>query len=87
MPVILLFQKLIGKEKDKLTNLFLKKERTEKEFSFILENLKKYKILEDCKKRADYFSNVSSDSLNMFANNNLVKKLQELSKFIVNRTN
>ena len=87
LPIILLFQKLIGKEKDKLTNLFLKKERTEKEFSFILENLKKYKILEDCKKRADYFSNVSSDSLNMFANNNLVKKLQELSKFIVNRTN
>ena len=87
LPIILLFQKLIGKEKDKLTNLFLKKERTEEEFNFILENLKKYKILEDCKKRADYFSNVSSDSLNMFANNSLVKKLQELSKFIVNRTN
>ena len=87
LPIILLFQKLIGKEKDKLTNLFLKKERTEEEFNFILENLKKYKILEDCKKRADYFSNVSSDSLNMFANNDLVKKLQELSKFIVNRTN
>ena len=87
LPIILLFQKSIGKEKDKLINLFLKKERTEEEFHFILENLRKYKILEDCKKRADYFSNVSSDSLNMFANNDLVKKLQELSKFIVNRTN
>ena len=38
--LFLLFQKLIGKEKDKLTNLFLKKERTEEEFIFFLENLK-----------------------------------------------
>ena len=57
----------------------MKKERTEEEFNFILENLKKYKILEDCKKRADYFSNVSSDSLNMFANNDLVKKVLKWS--------
>ena len=44
LPIILLFQKSIGKEKDKLINLFLKKERTEEEFHFILENLKNIKF-------------------------------------------
>jgi octaprenyl-diphosphate synthase len=52
-----------------------------------LNLIKKYQIIKACKKRADYFSNVAADSLAIFEKNFVVKKLQELAFYIINRIN
>ena len=66
---------------------FIKETRNEKELSMILSLIKKYEVISVCKKRAEYFANVSSDSLNIFKNSDIKKNLQELSFYLINRTN
>ena len=70
-----------------LNQYFTQKIRTENEFNQVLKLINKYNVIETCKKRADYFSNVASDSLSIFEKNFIVQKLQELSFFIINRIN
>ena len=87
LPIILLFQKASIKEREKLNQYFTQKLRSENEFNQVLKLINKYNVIETCKKRADYFSNVASDSLSIFEKNFIVQKLQELSFFIINRIN
>jgi len=87
LPIILLFQKSNSAEREMLNKFFAQNERSEKDFDQTLNLIKKYGIINICKKRADYFSNVASDSLSIFEKNFIVEKLQELSFYIVNRLN
>jgi octaprenyl-diphosphate synthase len=87
LPLIILFQKSNENERDEIKRYFINKTRTEKELSRILSLIKKYDVIDVCKKRAEYFSNVSSDSLNIFKNSDIKKNLQELSFYLINRTN
>ena len=87
LPIILLFQKSTPKEREVLQKYFSKKIRSENDFEQTLKLINKYQIIETCKKRADYFSSVASDSLSVFEKNFVVEKLQELSFYIVNRLN
>ena len=87
LPIILLFQKASVKEREMLNEYFAQETRSENEFNQVLKLINKYNVIETCKKRADYFSNVASDSLSIFEKNFIVQKLQELSFFIINRIN
>ena len=87
LPIILLFQKSTPEEREMLQKYFSQSVRSENDFEQTLKLINKYQIIEACKKRADYFSNVASDSLSVFEKNFVVKKLQELSFYIVNRLN
>ena len=70
-----------------LNKFFSQDMRNQNDFNKTLDLIDKYKIIEICKKRADYFSNVAADSLSIFEKNFTVEKLQELSFYIVNRLN
>jgi octaprenyl-diphosphate synthase len=74
LPIILLFQKASVKEREILNQYFTQKIRTENEFNQVLKLINKYNVIETCKKRADYFSNVASDSLSIFEKNFIVQK-------------
>jgi octaprenyl-diphosphate synthase len=87
LPIIILFQKSNEKEREEIKRYFINKTRTEKELRMILSLIKKHDVINVCKKRAEYFSNVSSDSLNIFKNSDIKKNLQELSFYLINRTN
>ena len=87
LPIILLFQKASDKERSTLSDFFSKDLRTENDFKEVLRLINKHNIIKTCKKRADYFSNVASDTLSIFEKNFIVQKLQELSFFIINRIN
>ena len=87
LPIILLFQKSTPKEREVLQKYFSQSVRSENDFEQTLKLINKYQIIETCKKRADYFSSVASDSLSVFEKNFVVEKLQELSFYIVNRLN
>ena len=74
-------------EREVLQKYFSQSVRSENDFEQTLKLINKYQIIETCKKRADYFSSVASDSLSVFEKNFVVEKLQELSFYIVNRLN
>ena len=87
LPIILLFQKSNKIERQMLNKSFSQNIRNQDDFNKTLGLIEKYKIIETCKKRADYFSNVAADSLSIFEKNFTIEKLQELSFYIVNRLN
>jgi octaprenyl-diphosphate synthase len=87
LPIIILFQKSNNIEREQIKKYFAQKIRIEKELNQILLLIKKYDVITICKKRAEYFSNVSSDSLNIFKDSDIRKNLQELSFYLINRTN
>jgi octaprenyl-diphosphate synthase len=87
LPIIILFQKSNENEREEIKKYFINETRTERELSRILSLIKKHDVINVCKKRAEYFSNVSSDSLNIFKNSDIKKNLQELSFYLINRTN
>ena len=87
LPIILLFQKSSPAEREQLQKFYTHNERSENEFKETLKLIQKYQIIEACKKRADYFANVASDSISIFEKNFVVEKLQELAFYIVNRIN
>ena len=87
LPIILLFQKSNKIERQMLNKFFTQNSRNQDDFQKIVGLIDKHKIIEICKKRADYFSNVAADSLSIFEKNFTIEKLQELSFYIVNRLN
>jgi len=87
LPIIILFQKSNEIEREQIKKYLPQKIRIEKELNQILLLIKKYDVITICKKRAEYFSNVSSDSLNIFKDSDIRKNLQELSFYLINRTN
>ena len=87
LPIIILFQKSNKTEREQIKKYFTQGKRTEDELNKILSLMQKYDIIIICKKRAEHFSNVSSDSLNIFKDSDIRKNLQELSFYLINRTN
>ena len=65
---------------------FSKDKRNEDDFSETLALINKYKAVELSMKRAEYFVNVSSDSLGIFPDSEDKKILQNLTSFSLNRS-
>ena len=63
-----------------------KEKRSEKDFNDTLYLINKYKAVEATFKKAEYFVNVSYDSLAIFPDNEDKKILQNLTSFSLNRS-
>jgi octaprenyl-diphosphate synthase len=87
LPMIMLYQKSNDSERLILKNMFIEKERTIEQLNYTLNLMSKYKVIAACKKRAEHFSSVSSDSLGIFPETKEKKRLQDLAFYIVNRIN
>tara|TARA_Y100000590_G_scaffold430882_1_gene545032 strand:+ start:872 stop:1885 length:1014 start_codon:yes stop_codon:yes gene_type:complete len=86
LPIILLYQKISNDEKSEVKSFFNKNYRTEEELNRILKLIKKYKIIPECYKKAEYFINLASNSLSIFENSNEKNILQNLTSFSLGRT-
>ena len=81
-----MFQKGNKEERDFLSEILKKEKRNEDDFSETLSMIYKYKAVEASLKRAEYFVNVSHDSLGIFPDNEEKKILQNLTSFSLNRS-
>ncbi len=86
LPMIIIFQKGNGEEKKFLNEIMKKEKRSEKDFNYTLSLINKYKAVEATFKKAEYFVNVSYDSLAIFPDNEDKKFLQNLTSFSLNRS-
>ena len=86
LPLIIIFQKGNDEERSFLKEILRKDKRTEDDFSETLALINKYKAIELSMKRAEYFVNVSYDSLGIFPDSEDKKILQNLTSFSLNRS-
>ena len=86
LPLIIVFQKGNEEERNFLSEILKKDKRNEDDFSETLALINKYKAIEARLKRAEYYVNVSYDSLGIFTDNNDKKILQNLTGFSLNRS-
>ena len=86
LPIIILFQKIKDEEKEYIKKVFNKKIRTLNDLNTVLELIKKYDIIEDCYKKAEYFINIASNSLNIFEKSKEKEMLKKLTYFSLERT-
>ena len=86
LPLIIVFQKGNDEERSFLTDILKKEKRNEDDFSEILALINKYKAIEASMKRAEYFVNVSYDSLGIFPDSADKRILQNLTSFSLNRS-
>ena len=86
LPIILLYQKANKDEKKNLKIIFEKKIRTEDEFKNVLLIIKKYNIINDCYKKAEYFINLASNSLSIFEDSKEKEILKNLTSFSLERS-
>ena len=84
--MIIIFQKGNGEEKKFLTEIMKNEKRSEKDFNDTLYLINKYKAVEATFKKAEYFVNVSYDSLAIFPDNEDKNILQNLTSFSLNRS-
>ena len=86
LPLIIVFQKGNDEERCFLKEILRKQKRNDDDFSEILALIYKYKTIETSMKRAEYFVNVSYDSLGIFPDNEDKRILQNLTSFSLNRS-
>jgi len=86
LPLIIIFQRANSEERTFLKEIFKKKQRTEDNFSETLALINKYKAVEATFKRAEYFVNISYDTLGIFNYSEEKKVLQNLAEFSLNRS-
>ena len=86
LPLIIIFQKGNDEERSFLTEIMEKDKRNEDDFSEALALINKYQAIDASLKRAEYFVNVSYDSLGIFPDNEDKKILQNLTGFSLNRS-
>ncbi len=86
LPVVILFQKSTETEKKEIKELFKKTARTSFDFDRIIKLLNKYDVLNICKKRAEHFANVSSDSIGVYKESSIKENLQSLPFYLINRS-
>ncbi len=86
LPLIVVFQKGNEEERNFLSEILKKEKRNEDDFSEILALIYKYKAIEASMKRAEYFVNVSYNSLGVFPDSEDKKILQNLTSFSLNRS-
>ena len=85
LPIILLFQKINNIEKQKIDNFFNQKIRSDHDLSYTLQLIKKYNIINECYKKADYFINLASNSLSVFKESKEKIILEKLTSFSLER--
>ena len=86
LPIILLYQKINNKEKSELIEIFNKLERDKEDLSKVLDMIHKYKVINDCFKKAEYFINFASNSLNVFEDSKEKDILKNLTYFSLERS-
>ncbi len=86
LPLIIVFQKGNDEERIFLRQILKKENRNDDDFSEILALIYKYKAIEASMKRAEYFVNVSYDSLGIFPDSEDKRILQNLTSFSLNRS-
>ena len=86
LPLITVFQKGNEEEKNFLNEIMKKENRNEEDFSKTLALIYKYKAVEATFKKAEYFVNVSFDSLAIFPDTEDKRILQNLTSFSLNRS-
>ena len=86
LPIILLYQKANQNEKEDLKKFFEKKGRSENEFNQVLILIKKYNIINECYKKAEYFINLASNSLSIFKETKEKEILKNLTSFSLERS-
>ena len=86
LPLIIVFQKGNDEERSFLIEIMQKEKRHEDDFSETLALIFKYKAIEASMKRAEYFVNVSYDSLGIFPDSEDKTILQNLTSFSLNRS-
>ena len=59
--------------------------RTDDELTRILKLIKKYNVIPECYKKAEYFINLASNSLSIFENSDEKHILQNLTSFSLGR--
>ena len=85
LPIILLFQKADGKEKERLKEIFSKKVRLKDNLEYTLSLIKKYEIIKACYKKAEHYINLASNSLSVFSDNEEKSILENLTSFSLTR--
>jgi len=85
LPVILLFQKINTVEKQKIDIFFKQDVRSNSDFSYTLNLIKKYNIINECYKKADHFINLASNSLSIFKESKEKIILENLTSFSLER--
>ena len=86
LPIIILFQKTKNEEKEYIKKIFNKKIRTSLDLNNVLMLMKKYDVINDCYKKAEYFINLASNSLNIFEESKAKEMLKSLTYFSLERT-
>ena len=86
LPIILLYQKINNIEKQELFKIFNKQKRDENDFNRVLKMINKYKVINDCYKKAEYFINIASNSLNIFEDSKEKEILKSLTYFSLERS-
>ena len=81
LPIILLFQKANLEEKKNLKIIFLKENRDDNDFKFILSLIKKYEIIRECYQKAHHYINLASSSLSIFKDCEEKNILENLTSF------
>ena len=85
LPIILLFQKINILEKQKIKSFFKQDVRSDSDLSFTLSLIKKYNIINECYKKAEYFINLASNSLSIFKESEEKTILENLTSFSLER--
>tara|TARA_B100001123_G_scaffold397872_1_gene481442 strand:- start:651 stop:1664 length:1014 start_codon:yes stop_codon:yes gene_type:complete len=86
LPIILLYQKAKSEEKIDIKKIFEKKDRSESDFKKIISMIRKYNIISECYKKAEYFINLASNSLSIFDETKEKNIMKNLTSFSLERT-
>ena len=86
LPIILLYQKISPEIRANIKKLFKKSHRDENELDYILKLIKKYNIITECYKKADYFINLASNSLSIFDESLEKNILKDIASFSIKRS-
>ena len=82
----MLFQQINNIEKQSLKDIFKKNTRSENDLKFTLELILKYKIINQCYKKAEHFINHASNSLSIFPDSEEKRVLENLTTFSLERS-
>ena len=85
LPIILLAQQVNNLEKQNLKNIFKKDIKSENDLKYTLELISKYKIINQCYEKAEYFINLASNSLSVFRDTDEKKILENLTSFSIRK--
>ena len=85
LPIILAYGRSNEKEKKFWKRTISNLEQEDGDFEFALEVINKYQCIEDTIKRANHFSNVAIDSIDIFKNNQHKEKLVSLVSTSISR--